>query len=70
MYRISQTLFQLLACEEDKPHDDLTIANVGGVFLVLVAGCFVAFIVACFEFLWNVEKIAIEEKAPNLIFCL
>lgn len=51
------------ACEDDKPSDDLGIASVGGVFLVLAGGCLVALIVATLEFLWNVEKIAIEEKA-------
>lgn len=53
----------LSACDDDKPHDDLGIGNVGGVFLVLAGGCFVAFVIATMEFLWNVEKIAIEEKA-------
>ena len=50
-------------CDDEKPHDDLGIGNVGGVFLVVAGGCFVAFIVALMEFLWNIEKIAIEEKA-------
>lgn len=37
-------------------------ANVGGVFLVLGFGCLFALIVAIIEFLWNVKKIAVEEK--------
>ena len=37
-------------------------ANVGGVFLVLGAGCLFALIVAIIEFLWNVKKVAVEEK--------
>lgn len=38
------------------------LANVGGVFLVLGFGCLFALIVAIIEFLWNVKKIAVEEK--------
>lgn len=52
-------------CPDNKPHDDLGIGNVGGVFVVLAGGCFVAFVIAVMEFLWNVEKIAIEEKANH-----
>jgi ionotropic glutamate receptor len=48
--------------EDEKPHDDLDIGNVGGVFLVLIGGCFTAFIVACIEFMINVQNVAIEEK--------
>lgn len=40
----------------------LFAANVGGVFLVLGFGCIFALIVAVFEFLWNVKKVAVEEK--------
>jgi ionotropic glutamate receptor len=46
----------------EKPHDDLDIGNVGGVFLVLIGGCLVAFLVACVEFFINVQNVAIEEK--------
>lgn len=56
-----------ITCDEDKPHDDLGIGNVGGVFLVLAGGCLVALVIALMEFLWNVEKIAIEEKARTFI---
>lgn len=55
-----------ITCYDEKPHDDLGIENVGGVFLVVAGGCFIAFIVATMEFLWNVEKIAIEEKVRIL----
>ena len=40
---------------------ELGLDNVGGVFVVLGGGCFVALIVAIFEFLWNVKAVAIEE---------
>ena len=35
---------------------------VGGVFVVLGFGCLFALIVAIFEFLWNIKKIAVEQK--------
>ncbi|CAG2064811.1 unnamed protein product, partial [Timema podura] len=38
------------------------MANVGGVFLVVVLGCVAAFLVSLLEFLWNCRKIAVEEK--------
>ena len=34
----------------------------GGVFLVLIAGCGVAFLLAVLEFFWNVRKVAVQEK--------
>lgn len=40
----------------------LFAANVGGVFLVLGVGCLFALIIAIIEFLWNVKKVAVEEK--------
>ncbi|CRL04875.1 CLUMA_CG017927, isoform A [Clunio marinus] len=49
-------------CGETKTKDELGIENVGGVFYVLAYGCLIAFIVALAEFLWNVEKIAVQEK--------
>lgn len=36
--------------------------NVGGVFLVLGFGCFFALFVAVLEFMWNVKKVAVEQK--------
>lgn len=36
--------------------------NVGGVFIVLIGGCALSFIVAILEFLWNVRKVAVDEK--------
>ncbi|XP_001655464.2 glutamate receptor ionotropic, kainate 2 [Aedes aegypti] len=41
---------------------ELGIDNVGGVFVVLAFGCFCAFILGILEFLWNVRKVAVEEK--------
>ncbi|XP_055588380.1 glutamate receptor ionotropic, kainate 2-like [Uranotaenia lowii] len=41
---------------------ELGIDNVGGVFVVLASGCFCAFVLGILEFLWNVRKVAVEEK--------
>lgn len=54
-------------CKDEKPHDDLGVKNVGGVFLVLVGGCLLALVIAIFEFLWNIEKIAMKEKVRTFL---
>ncbi|XP_039444808.1 glutamate receptor ionotropic, kainate 2 [Culex pipiens pallens] len=41
---------------------ELGIDNVGGVFVVLAFGCFCAFVIGILEFLWNVRKVAVDEK--------
>ncbi|XP_053977682.1 glutamate receptor ionotropic, kainate 2-like isoform X1 [Hylaeus volcanicus] len=41
---------------------ELGLANVGGVFLVLLFGCCGSFVIAICEFLWNVRKVAVTEK--------
>lgn len=38
------------------------LANVGGVFVVLIAGTLAAFVMAILELLWNCRKIAVAEK--------
>ncbi|KRT86242.1 hypothetical protein AMK59_1339, partial [Oryctes borbonicus] len=38
---------------------ELGIDHVGGVFVVLTGGVILAFLVAVFEFLWNVRKISV-----------
>lgn len=48
--------------KEDSNELELRLANVGGVFLVLLCGCAASFIVGILEFLWNVRKVAVEEK--------
>lgn len=47
--------------EEEAGSMALGIAHVGGVFVVLVAGCAVAIIFAFIEFFWENRKIASEE---------
>lgn len=41
---------------------ELGLANVGGVFFVLMCGCGASFVIVIFEFLWNVRKVAVREK--------
>lgn len=45
--------------------EELGIANVGGVFVVLALGCSCAMLLGIVEFLWNVKDVAIEEKVTN-----
>uniref|UniRef100_A0A1B6DA51 Glutamate receptor 1 n=2 Tax=Clastoptera arizonana TaxID=38151 RepID=A0A1B6DA51_9HEMI len=45
-----------------EPSNELGMSNVGGVFVVLIAGCVFSFFVAILEFLWNCRKVAVEEK--------
>lgn len=42
--------------------NELGLANVGGVFVVLMGGMGVACVVAVFEFVWKSRKIAVEER--------
>lgn len=41
---------------------ELGVDNVGGVFVVLASGCTVALIIGMLEFLWNVRKVAVDER--------
>ncbi|XP_075219251.1 glutamate receptor ionotropic, kainate 2-like isoform X6 [Lycorma delicatula] len=47
---------------EATPSNELGLANVGGVFLLLIYGCSIAFLVSLLEFLWNVRKVAVQER--------
>ncbi|KAJ9591183.1 hypothetical protein L9F63_002254, partial [Diploptera punctata] len=42
--------------------NELGLDNVGGVFVVLIAGTLAAFFMAILELLWNCRKIAVEER--------
>lgn len=41
---------------------ELGIQNVGGVFVVLLFGCTTALLMGILEFLWNVRKVAVDER--------
>lgn len=43
------------------------MANVGGVFVVLIGGMGVACVIAVCEFLWKSRKIAIDEKVSKMV---
>lgn len=53
-------------CEKDDTESansgELGMANVGGVFLVLMLGCGASLIIAIVEFLWNIRDVAVREK--------
>ncbi|XP_062134583.1 glutamate receptor ionotropic, kainate 2 [Drosophila sulfurigaster albostrigata] len=42
--------------------DELSIIELGGVFLVLAGGVVFGVILGIFEFLWNVQNVAVEER--------
>ncbi|XP_043641530.1 glutamate receptor ionotropic, kainate 2 [Drosophila teissieri] len=42
--------------------DELSIVELGGVFLVLAGGVLTGVILGIFEFLWNVQNVAVEER--------
>lgn len=42
--------------------NELGLANVGGVFVVLMGGMGVACVVAVCEFVWKSRKVAVEER--------
>ncbi|KAG7201434.1 hypothetical protein KM043_004194 [Ampulex compressa] len=48
--------------ETSTSSSELGLPNVGGVFLVLLCGCGASFVIAVFEFLWNIRKVAVKEK--------
>lgn len=50
------------AAEASSGATPLDFASVGGVFLLVGLGILTGFIIAIFEFLWNVREIAVEEK--------
>lgn len=52
-----------------KQTNALTIKNVGGIFVVLIAGTMAGVVVAFFEFLWKARKNAKEDKVGFLSTC-
>ena len=58
-------MFQLEAESAKADSNELGLDNVGGVFVVLIAGTLAAFLMAILELLWNCRKIAVEEKVST-----
>ncbi|KAL9929272.1 glutamate receptor IIA isoform 1-T1 [Glossina fuscipes fuscipes] len=63
--------------EADLDGDELSIIELGGVFMVLGGGIVIAIVIGCCEFLWNVQSVAVEERVTpceafkaELIFAL
>lgn len=57
-------------CQKDESEkaastSELGLANVGGVFLVLMCGCAASFVIAICEFLWNTRKVAVTQKVKS-----
>ncbi|KAL3278738.1 hypothetical protein HHI36_016268 [Cryptolaemus montrouzieri] len=47
--------------------NELGLANVGGVFVVLMGGMGVACIIAVCEFIWKSRKVAVEERVSSIL---
>lgn len=52
----------------DENAAELDLANVGGVFIVLLVGTGIAFFIAILEFLWNVRKVAVDEQVSSYCY--
>lgn len=46
--------------------NELGLANVGGVFVVLMGGMGVACVIAVCEFVWKSRKVAVDERVSTL----
>ena len=60
-------------CEASKPQDqasELGLANVGGVFVILLAGLALSFAVAILEFVWKARKSASNFRVSRHEICL
>lgn len=47
--------------------NELGLANVGGVFVVLMGGMGVACVCAVCEFVWKSRKVAVEERVSSIL---
>ncbi|KAJ6638984.1 Glutamate receptor ionotropic, kainate 2 [Pseudolycoriella hygida] len=57
-------------CDETSKSDaadnaELKVANVAGIFLVLLGGVIISICLGISEFLWNVHRISVDEKIPR-----
>lgn len=60
-------IFQRVDSQEETESSELGFTKIGGVFVVLVFGCLIAFVFSILEFLWNIRKVAIEEEVRKII---
>ncbi|XP_037709797.1 glutamate receptor ionotropic, kainate 2 [Drosophila subpulchrella] len=47
--------------------DQYDMDSVGGLFVVLIIGVMVAFVIGVAEFLWHVQRIAVKERIPPML---
>ncbi len=67
--RITQPFrnFSYLQKDDDKTKaSELSLANVGGVFVVLLAGMGLACLIAVFEFIWKSRKMASDDTPVRI----
>lgn len=60
-----QRLFQDDTSKSSSAANELGLANVGGVFVVLMGGMGVACVIAVCEFVWKSRKVAVEERVSS-----
>lgn len=59
------TLLQDDTSKSSSTANELGLANVGGVFVVLMGGMGVACVIAVCEFVWKSRKVAVEERVSS-----
>lgn len=62
------SLFQDDTSKSSSAANELGLANVGGVFVVLMGGMGFACVIAVCEFIWKSRKVAVEERVNKLPF--
>lgn len=55
----------LVQVDASASSSQLGLANLGGVFIVLLGGMFVSIIIAVFEFSWKRRKLAVDENVRH-----
>lgn len=60
-------LFQDDTTKTSSTANELGLANVGGVFVVLMGGMGVACVIAVCEFVWKSRKVAVEERVSSIL---
>lgn len=58
-------MFQDDPSKSSSAANELGLANVGGVFVVLLGGMGVACVIAVAEFVWKARKVAVEERVRS-----
>lgn len=61
-------LYQDDTSKSSSAANELGLANVGGVFVVLMGGMGVACVIAVCEFVWKSRKVAVEERVSEISF--